>query len=624
MSTPNSQRPLGNPHNVPWFFRLLGLYRQQYHPLPVELDFESGEMDDGIRKWWDKTLTLSGDRVRRYRIYDEMDAFGLVAAVLDLYSEEVTQPDYDKGRTVWIEGKSNTIERAAMECLRNIQVEDRVTGIARRIGKYGDAFQRNIYQTGKGVIGWQFADTRKLTRVDDKIERLVGFKHIGQTFRQKSRQVSWPWDYIHFRLLGRDESSGHGTSLLMPMFRPFRQLTLAEDATLMYRLRRAPDRNVIFVDVGNLEEHEAMAYVNAWRKRFRKYEFVDPAGGQYTKQYNPLQPLEDIFFPIRGTNTNSRIESLTGASNVGEIYDLEYFRDKFFAASKVPKAYMGFEGDINAKASLMQQDIRFARTCKRLRKALLYGIRQTLDLHLTLLPTNPESKDYDFSEPSNAYVVQMPPISYLDEWERLQLIELRYRTMDGMAGIANTMRIDPVAWTTYLLLNYAKLPEELVTRLVSNAPVEGLNFRRSWKSPEELTKVLQEQGPEGLRSVLSGGAVSRIPSTIREEILKEYGPDVLQSILYGEGASKGYFSMSKTERAQLDEAVKRSPHLQLILGAIAEFSSDDDQLLAAGRAQTDPSLLPPTVCGVAIRDDALQTNEAKELQEDLKDLTSEE
>ena len=287
----------------------------------------------------------------------------LVSGILDVYAEESTQRDYDRGRSVWIESKSNGIVKAGEECLRNVGMEDRVAYITRRMGKLGDAFQRLIYQTGKGVLAWRQAPATKVHRVEDKFARLTGFREDGQKYRGKKRTTSWPWDYIHFRLLGKYEEAGYGTSLLESMFRPWRQMTLAEDSVLMYRMRRAPDRNLVLVDVGNMEEHEAIQYLNSWRKRFRKWEFVDPASPNYKKQYNPLTPTEDVFVAMRRDNT-TRIESLSGAGNMGELYDLEHFRNKFFGSAKVPKAYFGFEGDINAKATLLQQDVRFARSCK--------------------------------------------------------------------------------------------------------------------------------------------------------------------------------------------------------------------------------------------------------------------
>jgi hypothetical protein len=511
-------------------------------------------------------------------------------AILDVYSEETTQPDYDREQSIWVESKSAVMVKAGMECLRNVQAEDRITPITRRMLKYGDAFRRLIYQTGKGVLAWKHASTAAVHRVEDKYSRLIGFREDGKQFRQKKRPISWPWDYLHFRILGKYEESGYGTSFLETLFRPWRQLTLSEDALLIYRLRRAPDRNLVMVDVGNMEDHEAIEWLNNWRKRFRKHEFIDPASPDYKKQYNPLTPIEDIFMPTREGN-NSRVESLTGSANVGEIYDIDHYRRKFFGAAKVPQAYFGFEGDINAKATLMQQDVRFARTCKRVRKAQIYGLRQLLDIHYTLLPTDPKDEQYDFTQAANAYLVQMSPISYLDEWERIELVQLRYQLVEAMANLSQSLQIDAKTWAVYVLVNFAELLEDLVTKLIKKTP-EG--------PPEG-------EGGEGFESALTQGQ--------RARILDKHGPDVLRNVT--EGWDGSAWEPSRTEVKHLSEAIHSSPMLRKVLGDITEVAMEDMHHI-----QTDKSLLPPTFDGKTLEDVVEDDKHAKELQEDLAALNA--
>jgi len=559
----------------------MGVFKRPSHPIDAEYVVDNA-LDQLMAEWWEGRFRLSEDRARRYDIFDEMDTFGLVSGILDVYAEEVTQVDYDKGKSVWIESKDNKIIRLGEECLRNCQIEDRVTPLTRRMCKYGDAFQRLIYQSSRGVLGWKLAATISVTRLEDKYSRLIGFRESGQQFRSdRKRTTSWPWDYLHFRLLGKNEETMYGTSILEAMFRPWRQMTLAEDAVLMYRMRRAPDRNLITIDVGDMEESDALDYVNRWKKRFRKHEFIDPASPEYKKQFNPLTPVEDIFLPVRGAEGNTRIESLAGAGNADELYDLEYFRNKFFGSAKVPKAYFGFEGEINAKATLMQQDVRFARTAKRIRKAALYGLRQLLDIHYVLVE---ETSEEAAREDGKEYIVQMAPIAYLDEWERLELVQLRYQIVDAMANLAQSMQIDPKVWGMYVLLNYAKLPEDLVLKLTA----------KTGEVPEE----------------------SLTPQK-RKNILEAHGPDVLKQIMEPTG-SEGFYDLTREEQKQMAEAIHKSPALRKVIGDIAEYFEDD--LSEAGLQQTDPSLLPPTTRGQTLSDDYEDDEAAKELKEDLDGL----
>jgi hypothetical protein len=577
-----------HPHQVGWFWRLLGLFQRQSHPLPAE-DDDSDEAEK-LRRY----MNLGRDRQEKYKTYDEMDNYDLVSSILDLYAEEATQKDYDKGRSVWIESKSGEIVRAGDECLKNIQCEDRVTPLCRRMCKYGDAIQRLIYQTGKGVLSWRYVKPEGIIRVEDKFQRLVGFKEQGKKYRGASvREVSWPWDYAHFRLMGKDEESGYGTSVLDAMFRPWRQMMLTEDAMLMYRLRRAPSRNVIFVDGRGQEQHEAAASLNAWRKRFRKTEFIDPASPNYRKQYNPLTPLEDIFILEQSDDGKSRVEELAGGGEVGDIFDLNHYRDKFFGAAKVPKAFMGYEGDINAKATLSAQDVRFARTIKRVQKAIVYGLRQTLDIHYALLPTDPTDMKFDLTKAENSYVVQMSPIAYLDEWERLELIQLRYQIIESMSRLAADMQLNAQAWAAYVLLNYAKLPEDLVLKLMAKTPESAV--------PPMMAGAV----PPGMESWL-GLAPDKFKTFMDD-------PKNRQQLL--ESGPVGFSPLSSAEHVAIARIMHESAPLRKVVGDLAEYALDD----VAAR-QTDQSLLPPTARGALLMDDFADDPEAKTLKEDLESL----
>lgn len=571
---------------IPFLTRMLGLYKLDSHP-SFEFDFEGDERSDlagakSMADWWKNHLTLGANRKERYRIFDEMDA-GLVAGILDLISEESTQVDYDRGRAVWIESQSETIRKAGETCLSNTMMEDRIPGLARGLAKKGDSFKRLIYQSGKGVLGMRNCDPASVFRIDDKFSRLVGFKEEGvKTYRGEfKRETSWPWDYTHFRMIGgKNEDSEYGTGMLDSMFVPWRQLMMTQDAVLMYRMRRGPDRNMVLVDVNNMEEAEAVDYVNAWRKRFRKYEMIDPASSDYKKQYNPLTPLEDIFMPIRGANNSTRIESLSGSSAADNLSDLDHFRRAFFGTSRVPQAFLGFEGDINAKATLSTQSVRFANTCKKVQKSLIYGVRNIVDTHLMLCSEDDSDTKFDFTKPGQQYLVKMAPISALDEFERLEMVQLRGSILEANANLAQGLGLDVGVWAAYLLLNYAKLPEALVLKLLA----------------KPLTKPPTD--PDG-----SGGSAGN--SNESREAAKRHA----QEYRNGLNAS-GFFQLNEREQRAIGEAVHKSSGLRKILGEISEHHVDDLAVY-----QTDPTTLPPR--GVAIEDDIKDLKSINELREDV-------
>ena len=580
------------PHRVPVFWKLYGLFGRQTRP--VSYDFGHDERGDEFASYreLDRLSSLASDRRRRYDIFDEMDAFGLVAAVLSVYSEESMQPDYDRGVRIWIESKSKQMIDAGNACFTNCKTEDTLFPVVRRMCKYGDSFQRLLYASEKGVLGWRYASQHNMTRVEDKFGRLVGFKEHGAKFRKAlhpdGADTSFPWDYSHFRLLGKNEEDGYGTGLCEQFFREWRYMTLTEDSLLMYRLRRIPDRNVILVDVGSLEDHEAMRYVNQWRKKLRKHELVDPASATYKKQWNPLTPLEDIFYPVRADSA-TRIETLQGGGNVGEIFDLEHFRDAFFGAASVPKAYFGFEGEIDAKATLQQQDIRFARSAKRIQRATVYGIRQLLDVHYTLL-ASPENPDrFDPTKRDNEFLVMMSPISYLDEFERLELVRMRFEIVQLMSGLKENLQIDARMWAIYILINFAKLPEEMVMRLVQQTSVK----------------------PVEAKDVPTQAAISALSPDKRDQVFDNGGL-----------SAKGSYELSEIEKAWIGTCIAASPRLQSHIRNFEDLA--EEELDNFVRQQIDPSLLPVEIAGngenYLLQDSYAEEPEIKDLWEDVRVL----
>lgn len=580
--------PNAAPHRFSWFYQLLGLYDRTSRPMASfydELEGMSPQEIEARRLMGERQFTLGPDRRRKYEVFEEMDASGLVGAILDVYAEEATQRDFDRDKTVWVESKAPHIRKAIEEAFTNCQVEDRSTALVRKMAKLGDDFRRLLYETGRGVLGWAPTRAVDVDRVEDKYARLVGFQEKGLTYRDKKRDVSWPWDYIHFRLLGKDEHSGYGTSLLESMFAPWRRMMLTEESILMYRLRRMPDRNMIMVNVGNMEEHEAMAYVNQWRQRFRKTMVVDPASPDFRKQYNPLTPLEDIFVPLI-EGRESRVETLAGGGNIGEIYDLDHFRDAFFGSAKSPKAYFGFEGDVNAKATLITQDVRFARGIKRLQRAYLFGLRQLGDVHLTLLRDETNGAKFDVTRAENAYVLQMAPISFLDEAARLDLMKMRMELVEVMSRLATDMQLDPRAWSTYLLLNYAKLPEDMVLKLIKKTP----------------------DAP---------GGAAPAPAFGGGEPFERLTPAQQAAVLDNDGRqSAGYYSLSEAEQIAIARCVHDSPKLRQLIGDFADVWSEPT-LAERAALQQDPALLPPV--GLRLEDSISNTPAALQLAEDLRE-----
>ena len=193
------------------------------------------------------------------------------------------------------------------------------------------------------------------------------------------------WEVAHFRLLGDDRRLPYGTSVLDKSRRIWKQLLLAEDAMLIYRTSRAPERRVFKVYVGNMDDKDVEAYVQRIANKFKRDQVVDPVNGNVDLRYNQLAVDQDYFIPVRDPGAPMPIETLPGAQNLSEIADIEYIQKKLLAALRVPKAFLGFEEVVGEGKNLSLQDIRFARTINHIQKAIIQELNKIAIIHLYIL-----------------------------------------------------------------------------------------------------------------------------------------------------------------------------------------------------------------------------------------------
>jgi hypothetical protein len=198
----------------------------------------------------------------------------------------------------------------------------------------------------------------------------------------QGNQVLQNWQVSHFRLLGNDAFLPYGTSVLEAARRIWRQLILIEDAMLVYRVVRSPDRRVFYIDVGNVPPEDIANYMEQAQTSLRKNQVVDKTTGRVDLRYNPLSVDEDYFIPVRGAASGTKIEPLAGGTNAAAIEDVQYIQKKLFSALKIPKAYLGYDEGLGAKATLSQEDIRFSRSINRIQRTLISELNKLAIIHL--------------------------------------------------------------------------------------------------------------------------------------------------------------------------------------------------------------------------------------------------
>jgi len=303
-----------------------------------------------------------------------------IAAAMDIYADETVAQD-DKGRALHIYSDNEKIKEILEDLFYNtLNVEFNLRSWARNLVKYGDFFLYNDVSPQYGVINAFPIPVNEIEReenYDPNDPFAVRYRWVTLGNRTLEN-----WEVTHFRLLGNDMFLPYGSSVIEPARRIWRQLILIEDAMLVYRVVRAPERRVFYIDVANIPPENVPMYVEEQRKNLRTNQVVDRATGRLDLRYAPLSIEDDYFIPVRGGESGTRIDTLAGGQNAAAVEDVAYIQKKLFAALKIPRAYLGYDEMLSSKATLAQEDIRFSRTINVIQRVLISELNKLAIIHL--------------------------------------------------------------------------------------------------------------------------------------------------------------------------------------------------------------------------------------------------
>lgn len=431
---------------------------------------KAGPAKSNYSSYLPEVYTGSPNRVERYQQYEVMDSDPEVNAALDILAEFCTQKLKD-GKTPfdvqWRHKATNSEVRILAEYLQQwckLQKFDvRIFRIMRNTFKYGDAFFIRDPENQK----WSYIDPTKVTKIivnesEGKAPEQYVIKDLAPNFMNlvatqitpninpqnvngsivtgasylgqggQSRGSSGPYPQsssgtrfgtadtehaidaehiIHLSLSeGLDNNFPFGNSLLENVFKVYKQKELLEDAILIYRIQRAPERRIFHIDVGNMPSHMAMAFVERVKNEIHQRRIPSQTGGGQNvidSAYNPLSINEDYFFPMTADGRGSKVDTLPGGTNLGEIDDLKYFTNKLFRGLRIPSSYLPTGAD-DSQASYNDgrvgtayiQELRFNKYCERLQalvtavfdeefKMYMYARGVNIDANLFELKFNP-------------------------------------------------------------------------------------------------------------------------------------------------------------------------------------------------------------------------------------------
>ena len=352
---------------------------------------------------YNQSVYYEPNRLAAYYDYESMEFTPEISAALDIYAEESTTMS-EKGEILTIYSESDRIKGILDDLFNNkLDINTNLQMWARGVCKYGDDFVYLKIDPEKGIVGCQQLPNIEIERIEGassktpiQQDQKVPTRELRFQWKNKDLEFQ-AWEIAHFRILGDDRKLPYGTSMLDKIRRIWKQLLLAEDAMLIYRTSRAPERRVFKVFVGNMDDKDIEAYVQRVASKFKRDQISDPRNGQVDMRYNQMAVDQDYFIPVRDPSQTNPIETLPGAQNLGEIADIEYIQKKMLAALRIPKAFLGFEEVVGDGKNLALMDIRFARTINKIQKSLIQELNKVALIHLYLLGMEDELNNFELS-----------------------------------------------------------------------------------------------------------------------------------------------------------------------------------------------------------------------------------
>jgi hypothetical protein len=344
-------------------------------------NYASGGIESG--------LAYQQVRIDLFRDYDSMDMDPIISAALNTYADECTAKN-EMGNVLKINHEDDNIKQILENLFYDIlNIEFTLWPWVRNLVKYGDFYLQLEIADKLGIVNVMPLSTYEMSRIegfDIENPQRVRFVYapyqnpynaVGQTAKKEYEN----YEIAHFRLNGDANFLPYGKSMIEGGRRVWKQLMLMEDAMLIHRVMRAPEKRIFKIDVGNIPPNEVDNYMQKIINSSKKVPFVDEKTGEYNLRYNIQNLIEDYYMPVRGNDNGTSIDTLKGLE-YNMIDDINYLKGKLMAALQIPKAFLGYEEDTNGKATLAAMDVRFAKTIERIQRVIVSELTKIAIVHL--------------------------------------------------------------------------------------------------------------------------------------------------------------------------------------------------------------------------------------------------
>ena len=340
---------------------------------------------------YNPTLNYQSMRLQLYSDYEAMDHDPIIAAALDIISDECTNRN-EYGDVLNINSSDENIRKVLHNLFYDVlNIEFNLPTWVRNMCKYGDMYLKLEVSEKFGVYNVLPLSVYEVVReegTDPENPSYVRFTldpnglASGATNTIRRDQFSLEnYEVAHFRLLTDSNYLPYGRSYLEPSRKVFKQLMLMEDAMLIHRIMRAPEKRTFYINVGAIPPEQVEQFMNETVNKMKKTPYIDQNTGDYNLKYNMQNITEDFFIPIRGNDASTRIDTTKGLDYDGTT-DIEYLKHKMMAALKIPKPFLGYEEGVEGKSTLAGMDIRFARTVERVQRIIESELTKIALVHL--------------------------------------------------------------------------------------------------------------------------------------------------------------------------------------------------------------------------------------------------
>ena len=444
-----------------------------------------------------------------YSEYDVMDGDAIIASALDIIADESTLKN-DMGEVLQIRSSNEDIQKILYNLFYDVlNVEFNLWMWVRNMCKYGDFFLKLEIAEKFGVynvIPYTAYHIERLEGTNPENPAEVKFKWNPDGFSSgnSSGYYNVPnngsstvnngivydnYEMAHFRMVADVNYLPYGRSYIEPARKLYKQYALMEDAMLIHRIARAPEKRVFYINVGSIPPNEIEAFMQKTISNMKRTPYMDEKTGEYNLKYNMQNMLEDFYIPVRGNDSATKIDTTPGLNYDG-IQDVEYLRDKLFAALKVPKAFMGYEENVEGKATLAAQDIRFARTIDRVQRIILSELQKIALVHLY-------TQGFD-NETLTNFELSMTTPSIIYDQERIELL----KSKSELAGSLLEQGLVPSDWIYHNVYHFSEdqydeyrdLVREDSKRKFRNAQIEAegndpVATGKSYGTPHDLASL---------------------------------------------------------------------------------------------------------------------------------------